>query len=244
MMQPTLAPTCTATLQTNAKSRVFHARITNIVSTIGKKTVPAGISITKVNMCVSGKVLRFPVVVELSGVFATPIMSTHGPIGIVFNDNRISGAPLDPARQEMVAVYCSLLGNIIERKRAEEALREGEERFRAAAEGNLDSFYILQSVRNKQGKITDFRFIYTNQRGATLIGKPDTEIIGQNLCELLPLNRSRGFFDKYAHVVSTRQPLEEEFQPQSAGVSAGWVHYQGNSAGRRRSDFGKRHHRS
>jgi len=51
---------------------------------------------------------------------ATPICSSQGPLGIFFNDNALSGAPFDEARQEMAAVYCSLLGNLIENKRAEE----------------------------------------------------------------------------------------------------------------------------
>ena len=54
----------------------------------------------------------------------TPIQTLHQPIGVFCNDTAISGAPLDEALQDTVAVYCSLLANIVERKRAEEALRQ------------------------------------------------------------------------------------------------------------------------
>lgn len=53
-------------------------------------------------------------------VAVTPIQSSQRHVvGVFCNDNAISHAPMDPARQEVVAVYCSLLGNIVARKRAE-----------------------------------------------------------------------------------------------------------------------------
>jgi diguanylate cyclase (GGDEF)-like protein len=52
----------------------------------------------------------------------TPIRSIKGPIGILFNDAARSGAAIDVARQELAALLCSLVANIIERKRIEELL--------------------------------------------------------------------------------------------------------------------------
>ncbi len=53
-------------------------------------------------------------------VAVSPIQSSQSDmIGVFCNDNAISGKPLDPTGQEIVAVYCSLIGNIVARKRAE-----------------------------------------------------------------------------------------------------------------------------
>ncbi|MBN1270037.1 MAG: PAS domain S-box protein [Kiritimatiellae bacterium] len=52
-------------------------------------------------------------------VAITPIMSTREFIGVFCNDSAISGAPMDETTQEIVSVFCSLLGAIIERKRTE-----------------------------------------------------------------------------------------------------------------------------
>ncbi len=61
-------------------------------------------------------------------VAATPIRSAHSLMGVLFNDAAISGAALDPTKQENVSVFCSLLGNIAERKRTEhEILRRNQE---------------------------------------------------------------------------------------------------------------------
>lgn len=58
-------------------------------------------------------------------VAVTPILqSASKPIGALVNDAAISGAALDAAKQEVVSVYCSLLGNIIERKRVAEQLHK------------------------------------------------------------------------------------------------------------------------
>jgi PAS domain S-box-containing protein len=51
----------------------------------------------------------------------TPIQSsTQDVIGALCNDTAISRAPLDPIVQEIVVLFCSLLGNMVARKRAEE----------------------------------------------------------------------------------------------------------------------------
>jgi PAS domain S-box-containing protein len=54
----------------------------------------------------------------------TVIRTTAGPLGVFINDAAITRAPLDEAAQESVAVYCSLLGHIIERKLTEKTIQE------------------------------------------------------------------------------------------------------------------------
>jgi len=49
----------------------------------------------------------------------TPIQTAHKSIGVFCNDTAISRKPVDSVQQELVAVFCSLLGNVVERKTAE-----------------------------------------------------------------------------------------------------------------------------
>ncbi|MBD1909730.1 MULTISPECIES: PAS domain S-box protein [unclassified Leptolyngbya] len=112
-------------------------------------------------------------------------------------------------------------------KQTEAALQESYARFQAAAEGSFDAIYILRSVRDKTGAIVDFEFVDLNQRGANLISLNKKDVIGQKLCELLPVNRTQGFFEKYRRVVETGIPLEEEFsRPATSTVAAEWLHHQ------------------
>ena len=57
---------------------------------------------------------------------ATPIRPRSGavPFGLFFNDNALTGTPIDEATQEVVAVFCSLLAGIIQQQRAEADLRD------------------------------------------------------------------------------------------------------------------------
>jgi AraC-like DNA-binding protein len=51
----------------------------------------------------------------------TPILGSSGPIGIMVSDTAISGAAVDESQQLQVAIFCRLLGNVIEtlRQRAQ-----------------------------------------------------------------------------------------------------------------------------
>jgi PAS domain S-box-containing protein len=120
----------------------------------------------------------------------------------------------------------SMAKDVTARKIAEEALRQSEARFRAAVEGSLDAFFIFQSVRDETGQIVDFAFVELNSNGEKLISRRKEEVIGKRLCELIPINRTDGFFEKYVRVVETQEVLEEEFPLSSPDITASWLHYQ------------------
>jgi AraC-like DNA-binding protein len=48
----------------------------------------------------------------------TPIVSSHVPIGVLFNDAGLSGGPADPVKQAYAAILCSVLGTILDPVRA------------------------------------------------------------------------------------------------------------------------------
>ena len=101
-----------------------------------------------------------------------------------------------------------------------------EARFIAAMESSLDAFYILRAERDERGELIDFRFTYVTARGAALVSLTPAQVEGQLLCELLPINRSQGFFDKYKTVVETGMALAEEFAIEQPGVVATWISHQ------------------
>lgn len=70
-----------------------------------------------------------------------------------------------------------------------------EARFRAALEASLDAIYLLEAVRDPVTReIRDFVFVDVNAKGEELISLQRRQIIGQRLCELLPINRWGGAF--------------------------------------------------
>ncbi|MBM3263249.1 MAG: response regulator [candidate division Zixibacteria bacterium] len=58
---------------------------------------------------------------------STPILSTRGPVGVLMNDTAVSGVSIDDVKQEILVVFCSVFGSIIERKRAEAELQTANE---------------------------------------------------------------------------------------------------------------------
>jgi diguanylate cyclase (GGDEF)-like protein/PAS domain S-box-containing protein len=110
-------------------------------------------------------------------------------------------------------------------KRAK-ASHENERRFLAAANSSLDSIYIVTSIRGASGSIEDFRFTYVNPNAARLISRGSEEIVGQRLCELVPFNRTSGFFEKYKNVVETGIGFKEEFPIKAEKVLASWLKVQ------------------
>ena len=99
-------------------------------------------------------------------VAATPIRSAHSLIGVLFNDTAISGAALDPAKQEGVSVFCSLLGNIAERKRTEqEILHRNQElaaltRIGQALSQLAEPSEILRLIYTMVGRVLDNSNLY------------------------------------------------------------------------------------
>jgi PAS domain S-box-containing protein len=65
----------------------------------------------------------------------TPIQTSQQvAVGVFCNDTAISGAPLDPVKQEVIAVFCTVLGNVVARKHAESERQQVEEQHRKALE--------------------------------------------------------------------------------------------------------------
>jgi PAS domain S-box-containing protein len=113
-----------------------------------------------------------------------------------------------------------------DRRQNEPERRQDNHWFRAIAEGSWDAVYLLKSVRSVAGEVIDFQFLDLNEQGANLISRRRAEVIDQRLCELLPISRAAGFFERYKQVVETGIALEEEFSTEGMpGVTAPWLHH-------------------
>ena len=113
------------------------------------------------------------------------------------------------------------ISDIRQRKQSEQR----EKMLRQAIEGTLDAFYLLKSSRDSAGRIFDFVFMDINEPGCSLLEMRRDQLIGQQLCELFPVNRTMGFLEKYRQVVESGQVLDEEFSVhQSQGEV--WLHHQ------------------
>jgi len=107
---------------------------------------------------------------------------------------------------------------------AQRRATEEDARFIAAAETSPDAFFIFDTVRNESGEIVDFRFAYVNSHAEALLEAPRAKLLNQNLCSLFPQNRANGMLDKYRKVVTTGEPLAEEYAMTRADGRELWLH--------------------
>lgn len=108
----------------------------------------------------------------------------------------------------------------------EAALREERDRLYAAAECSLDALFICDALRGTTGAIEDFVFTYLNSNVEKIVSIPRSKLIGGQMCELLPLNRANGLFEKYKQVVLTGKPFVDEFPIEHEDVNSSWLRIQ------------------
>ncbi|MFN8528804.1 MAG: PAS domain S-box protein [Anaerolineae bacterium] len=110
-------------------------------------------------------------------------------------------------------------------------LAQSEERFRAATESSLDAFCVLESVRDTQGEIVDFRIAEINQNAARQTPLSPAELKNHLLCELFPGLRNYGLFEQYKQVVLTGEPSVQEYQVPEGCAALGWYQQQAVKVG-------------
>ena len=93
----------------------------------------------------------------------------------------------------------TVIADITESKRATEALRQSEGRYRALAESTRDMIFIL----DRQGTL-----LYANQAASQCIGIPVGDIVGKRQVDLFPPEMARSQIEKIERVFATGEVIE------------------------------------
>ncbi len=122
----------------------------------------------------------------------------HHTRGIVNRDER--GDPLS-----MVGV----VQDVTEQKRAEQALRESEEKYRLMFETMASGFALLEMVYDERDRPVDCRYLEVNPAHERLTGLKTTEIIGRTAKESIP-GLEDTWIENYGQVDRTGESMEIE----------------------------------
>jgi len=116
--------------------------------------------------------------------------------------------------------------DLSEQKRIKQHLQASNERYRGAMKASLDSFYLLESVRDDTGEIFDFKIVEVNEKAVLQMSIPREKLIGLLICEAFPINRTKGYFQQYKEVVETGQPLLQDYCVSEESHAPGWYQQQ------------------
>ncbi|NSW56151.1 MAG: PAS domain-containing protein [Armatimonadetes bacterium] len=127
----------------------------------------------------------------------TPIRSATKSLGFFLNDCAISGGPVDPNLQDIIAIYCSLLGNILERKRTEQALRASER----AGWVMLNATHDMAMLVSR-----DWRIEAINDAMAAELRRPTERLVGARVAAVIPAQLVRAAEPHAEQALRTGQP--------------------------------------
>ncbi len=126
---------------------------------------------------------------------------------------KLDGTPLNVEVQNIATVYDGAAAiqvtvrNITERKSADRALRESEERYRSLFNSIDEGFCVIEKVAGDAGEPLDFRYLEVNPAFAVHSGMLD--VVGRTIRELLP-DEPEDWFVIYDSVCRTGKPLRFE----------------------------------
>jgi PAS domain S-box-containing protein len=108
--------------------------------------------------------------------------------------------------QDQLVAMLGTIQDITERKQAEEALRESEQKFRMLFENMTSGFALHEMIYDEQGRPCDYRYLEVNPAFEKLTGVPVSALVGKTVLEVLP-NTEDYWIQTYARVAETGEPL-------------------------------------
>lgn len=149
-------------------------------------------------------------------------LDPHGQCNGIFNEYKQvveTGLPkhiehyLEPAdrwlTQSLARYEDSVLASwtdITDQKRIELERQQETELLHAILDNTQTGIAVMQSVRNEQGEIADFRFTHINSNAERITKRSKEQIIGQLYSQTWPEARTNGVLNWHIQVTETREP--------------------------------------
>ncbi|MEQ8753676.1 MAG: PAS domain S-box protein [Coleofasciculus sp. G1-WW12-02] len=110
--------------------------------------------------------------------------------------------------------------DITDVKESQAALEYSQSLLSGVLNSSLDGVMAFEAVRDRQGTITDFKWLLINPAAERMVGRTSEELMGRHLLVEMPGNRQEGLFDFYVQVTEIGIPIEREFHYHYDGIQA------------------------
>jgi PAS domain S-box-containing protein len=117
----------------------------------------------------------------------------------------VNAAPIPTDSYGLAITY----GDITERKRAEEALRQSEKRYRSLFNGMTEGFAVHEIICGNDGKPCDYRFLEINPSFERLTGLKRQQVVGKLMSKVLP-NDDPLWVERYGKVALSGKSVHFE----------------------------------
>jgi diguanylate cyclase (GGDEF)-like protein len=92
-----------------------------------------------------------------------------------------------------------------------------------AIESGPDSLLVLKAICSREGEVVDFEVVDCNSRGAQLLGTSRDQVSGRLIRHLVPPMVEDGTIKRYAEIMRTGQPVEDEIHVSPGGFKRLWI---------------------
>ncbi|MDQ8033750.1 MAG: GAF domain-containing protein [Bordetella sp.] len=151
--------------------------------------------------------------------WSTPIRATDGRVLGVFTN--YYAVPHTPSAQDIdaIALVTRTAALAIERHVTERALHHSSERWRGIFERMQEGFFLSEAIRDRDGKICDFRFLEVNPALERQSGLRAGNTLGRTMREMFPRVPEQ-VMQTFINVVETGEPAQ--FEIAVPGPPEGW----------------------
>ena len=108
----------------------------------------------------------------------------------------------------------------------ENALRQEMRRLQDAMHASADGVFLLRTLRDDTGHVTDFEITDANPTGARLLRATCDELVGRRLRRDLPDQISGTLLEQYVDAIALNTPLAEDVRVDRRRFAAGWLLHQ------------------
>ncbi|MDI1258839.1 ATP-binding protein [Aquabacterium sp.] len=132
----------------------------------------------------------------------------------------------------LVSALVIALGMLLRQlARSRSRVLKAQETYLAASEASRDATFVLHSLCDSEGAISDFALTDTNSRGVALLNLNKSAMLGKPIGALLPDIRDTSAFKVLCQVVNTGIAHDQEWENHEPSIRAQWLHAQVVRAG-------------